>query len=211
MKTIFRALSAALSAGIFAAMLVSRASAACGDWSNGQGAPGFAQLSEASVVATMRSVAPGAEAEASRRAGPSIVGLWQVQLVSKGNTSHNPPIPDGTLIDFGFSEWHRDGTEILNSGMRAPATGNFCLGVWKKIATESFELNHVALGYDATTADLTNVSSIHEAVNLSTGGNSYTGTFAIDVYDPKGNHLDHIGGTTSGTRVTVDTVVTAVP
>jgi hypothetical protein len=151
------------------------------------------------------------ESGSSHGRHPSIVGLWQVQLVSKGNTSHNPAIPDGTLLDFGFSEWHPDGTEILNSGMRAPATGNFCLGVWKKIATESFELNHFALGYDATTGDLTSVSSIHEAVNLSAGGNSYTGTFAIDVYDPMGNHLDHVGGTTNGTRVTVDTVVTAEP
>ncbi len=99
------------------------------------------------------------------------------------------------------------GTEILNSGMPAPATGNFCLGVWTKIGSVSFEVNHFALGFDATTGGLTGVANIHEAVNLSTGGNSYTGTFAIDDYDLMGHQLDHIGGNMDGQRVTLNTTI----
>src|SRR5947208_13320831 len=45
----------------------------------------------------------------------SIVGFWHVKFVSEGTTG----IPDGTIIDMGFSQWHSDGTEILNSSRPA--------------------------------------------------------------------------------------------
>jgi hypothetical protein len=41
--------------------------------------------------------------------------MWGLQFISKGNTGHNPPIPDGALIDYGFTQWHGHGTEIQNS------------------------------------------------------------------------------------------------
>ena len=45
-----------------------------------------------------------------------VVGMWKVQFLVNGG-----------VLDFGYSQWHGDGTEILNSGARAPATENFCL------------------------------------------------------------------------------------
>ena len=62
-----------------------------------------------------------AEAEKSE-ARPSIVGMWTFQLVSQGNTAHNPSIPDGAVIDFGYNQIHCDGTEIINSGGHAAET-----------------------------------------------------------------------------------------
>jgi hypothetical protein len=53
-----------------------------------------------------------------------IVGFWKVKFVAEGN----PDIPDGTPIDDGLAQWHSDGAEIMNSGLRPPVTGNFCLG-----------------------------------------------------------------------------------
>jgi len=58
-----------------------------------------------------------------RESDLAIVGFWKVTFVAQGN----PGIPDGAVIDFGYAQWHGDGTEILNSS-RPPATGNFCLG-----------------------------------------------------------------------------------
>ena len=55
----------------------------------------------------------------------SIVGFWHVVFTSQGTT--NPPIPDGAVVDQGFSQWHSDNTEILNSS-RPPVIGSFCLG-----------------------------------------------------------------------------------
>jgi hypothetical protein len=56
--------------------------------------------------------------------GAPIIGFWHVTFISKGTGF----IPDDTVVDKGFSQWHSDGPEILNSS-RPPATSNFCLGV----------------------------------------------------------------------------------
>ena len=56
----------------------------------------------------------------------TIVGFWHVKFVSEGSEG----IPDGTEVDAGYSQWHSDGTEIMNSAGRSPITGSFCLGVW---------------------------------------------------------------------------------
>jgi hypothetical protein len=66
-------------------------------------------------------------------------------------------------------------------------------------------LNHFALSYDLTTQNLTAYVNIREQLTLSPSGDSYSGTFTIDVYDPKGNHVDHIAGNATGQRITVDT------
>ena len=71
-----------------------------------------------------------------------IVGFWKVKFVAEGN----PDIPDGTPIDDGLAQWHSDGAEIMNSGLRPPVTGNFCLGVWQKSGCSSYKLNHFGLG-----------------------------------------------------------------
>jgi len=211
MKAISRAMTMILGAGVLVTMFVSKANAGCGDLSNLQG-----PFEYALPGAHLRSAAPSAEAESAlaRGGGPSsasIVGLWNVQFVSQGNTGHNPSIPDGALIDWGFNQWHSDGTELLNSGGHAANTGNFCMGVWGQTGFLAFELNHFALSYDATSGALENVVNIREQVTLSPSGDYYSGTFTIDVYDTKGNKVDHVGGTVNATRVTVDTLVSAVP
>jgi hypothetical protein len=73
------------------------------------------------------------------------------------------------------------------------------------------QLNHFALSYNATSGDLANVVNIREQATLSPSGESYTGTFTLNVYDTKGNQVDHVAGTILATRVTVDTGVTPVP
>ena len=133
--------------------------------------------------------------------------MWKVQLISKGNTTHNPSIPDGALIDFGFTQWHSDGTEIQNSA--GVPGGGFCLGVWGQTGFLTFELNHFPIAFNPTTGAVANYVNIREQVTLSPSGDSYTGTFTEDVYDPKGNHVDHVAGTVVATRITVDSAFPA--
>jgi hypothetical protein len=209
MKAISRVMTITLGAGVLCTMFVSQASAGCGDLSNLQGPFVFASTST-----HLRAAASSAQAESALARGfsnASIVGLWNVQFVSQGNTGHNPSIPDGAVIDWGFNQWHSDGTELLNSGGHAANTGNFCMGVWGQTGFLTFELNHFALSYDSTSGALANVVNIREQATLSPSGDSYGGTFTIDVYDPNGSHVDHVAGTITGTRVTVDTAVTPVP
>ena len=206
MSTISRAINMTLSAGIFVTLLVSKASAGCGDLADLKGPFEFPQHS----IADMRSLAPAVEADSASDRGrmtASIVGLWKVQLLSKGNGSHNPSIPDGALIDFGYTQWHSDGTEILNSGGHAPSTENFCLGVWGQTGYLTYELNHFPISYDATSGALTNYIQLREQDTLSPSGASYSGTFTLDVYDTKGNHVDHLAGTVTATRITVDSTL----
>jgi hypothetical protein len=209
MKTISQAITTTLGMGMFVMLLAPRATAGCGDPNTLQGP--FVLAQEA-PLATLLARAPDAEKSAARGpAAPSIVGMWNFQLVSEGNAAHNPSIPDGALIDFGYHQIHSDGTEIINSGGHAPATENFCLGVWGQTGFLTYEVNHFPLSYNATTGVLANLINLNEQLTLSPSGDSFTGTFTLDVYDTKGNHVDHVGGNVTATRVTVDTKVTAAP
>jgi len=206
MKTISRAVTMAVAAGVFAILFATQAAAGCGDTSNLKGPFQFAQEPATDPSA---GAASGTKAAPQYFGGgptnPSIVGMWSVQFVSVGNVNHSPSIPDGAIVDFGYSQWHSDGTEMLNSGAHAPATQNYCLGVWGQTGFNAYELNHFALSYDPGTGLLAANVIIREQVILSPSGDLYSGTFTIDVYDPKGNHVDHIGGNINAQRVTVDT------
>jgi hypothetical protein len=118
---------------------------------------------------------------------PSIVGLWSIQLNSGGQ-----------LVDFGYSAWHGDGTEIMNSGGHPASTGNFCLGAWAQTGPNRFHLNHFALAYDPTKfssqGDATHAPggliariNLVEDVVLAPNGKSFTGTFSQVGYDPVSN------------------------
>jgi hypothetical protein len=141
MKTIFKTMSSTLSAGLCLAFLVSKPTAGCGDVSSLSAPWTFAPPAALARVGS-QTTRDTETASARGAASASIVGLWKVQLISLGNVSHSPSIPDGAIIDFGYAQWHSDGTEILNSGGHAPATGNFCLGVWGTAGFQTFELNH---------------------------------------------------------------------
>jgi hypothetical protein len=134
-------------------------------------------------------------------ATPAIVGFWHVKFVSEGSQG----IPDGTEVDAGYSEWHSDGTEIMNSGGRSPITSNFCLGVWQQTAASTFVLNHFATAWDPTGSTLIGPANIQEKVTLGPNGNSFAGTFTISQYDEVLNLQQSVHGTITGTRITVTT------
>lgn len=193
-----------------AAALIPTVHAGCGDTSNLKGPFVFAtagvdgralvQRAEVASRAAAESVASNAMFNTA-----SIVGMWSLQFVSQGNGAHNPPIPDSAVIDFGYTQWHSDGTELMNSGGHTPASGNWCMGTWVRSGFFTYELNHFALSYDPTTGDLAAKIDIRQQVTLDPSGNEFTGTFTIDVYDPNsGQRLDHLTGAVSAIRVTVD-------
>jgi hypothetical protein len=200
MKTITRAVYTVLApAGLFLA-LVSNAAAGCGDVSQYRGP--FQMVSPA----VLRGAIPAATAKSAEgNTAPSVAGMWKVQFISEGNASGNPSIPDGAVVDFGYSQLHSDGTEIMNSGGHAPSTQNFCMGVWGKTGYLTYEVNHFALSYDSNSGELENYVNIRENLTLSPSGDSFTGTFTIDIYTTNQSQVAHIAGNIAGTRVTVDT------
>jgi hypothetical protein len=130
----------------------------------------------------------------------SIVGLWDTSFYV-----------GATRIDFGYQQWHGDGTELLNSGSRAPSTQNFCMGVWSRNSLYGYHLNHFALAYDPAAVTKANPSgfvarvNIKEDVTLDPTGSSFGGTFTIDAYNPvNGALINHVGGRVTGRRITAN-------
>ncbi|HUA21835.1 MAG TPA: hypothetical protein VMB25_23985 [Bryobacteraceae bacterium] len=123
-----------------------------------------------------------------------------------GNTTHNPSIADGTQLLWGYNQYHSDETEILNAGTRSPAQQNFCLGVWQQTGDFTYQVNHFALNYNATTGALVGKILVVEMVTVSPGGTAFSGTFAETVFDTNGNQTDHLTGQVKGQRITVDTM-----
>jgi hypothetical protein len=194
-------------AALLVAALAPSAVAGCGDTSSLQTPFVMAQPSSSPQVVSQRaSLAIAAIAGGNAMVNTaSIVGMWNVQFISQGNTMHNPPIPDGAQIDFGYTQWHSDGTELMNSGGHTPVTGNWCMGTWVRSGYFSYELNHWALSYDAVSQALTAKINILEQVTLDPSGNEFTGTFTITVFNPTtGVQVDQLTGTLAGQRVTVD-------
>jgi hypothetical protein len=202
MKGIVRAIATMSGTLVIASLMAVNARAQCGA-SDGPLTSNTATallLHSAPVKAT--TATPGAQTTASPQVAPvgaPIVGFWHVKFISKGTGF----IPDGTVVDMGFSQWHSDGTEILNSS-RPPATSNFCLGVWAKTGPSTYKLNHFALSSDLN-GNMIGPANIREDVTLDAYGTSYSGIFSISQYDTSGNLLVHIVGDVKATRITVDT------
>jgi len=122
-----------------------------------------------------------------------ITGMWGVKFFAGSN-----------MIDFGYQVWHGDGTEFMNSGGRAPATQNYCLGVWAQTGQYTYKLNHWALSYDAT-GHLNAKVNIKETVTLDVHADYYSGPFTIDAYNPtNGALLQHVAGQVTGNRIRVN-------
>lgn len=154
----------------------------------------YARPAIASGVAAVTEAPVGqntVEPRESLDASASIVGLWKVKF-SVGDQ----------VVDQGFDVWHSDGTEVLND-TPPPSTGNVCLGVWIKAGRLTYKLKHPSWSFDAA-GNLIGTVVIREEVTVSADGNSYKGTFTIDVYDLAGNLLDHGNGTLAAQRITVD-------
>jgi hypothetical protein len=147
-----------------------------------------------------------------REAG--IVGTWRFTFVSDGN-AYPAPIPYGATVDFGTQQWHGDGTEFMISGGRAPSTGDVCMGEWQKTGNRTYKLKHIALAYASSDtappvgpvvpAAFVGPAIIRETVTLSHDGNRFEGRFTLDQYaKDEIRVLEHISGTVTATRFTVD-------
>jgi hypothetical protein len=208
MQVTRRAVTATLSAALVGILLVPAANA-CG-WTQQQPVPVVFQelLPDAQsplALATSAGLARDLSSSASSATSAPIVGMWSFQLISEGNTTHNPSIADGAQLNFGYIQLHSDGTEIQNAGARSPAQQNFCLGVWQKTGHSTYQVNHFALNYNAATGVLIGRIILVEMITVSPGGTAFSGTFAETVFDTMGNKTDHLTGQVTAQRITVDT------
>jgi hypothetical protein len=189
----------ALSALVLATMFAPAAHAGCGLYS-----PVPHPTSWQPQIASPRLVlaALAMDDEAATPPGPSIVGTWKEKWISEGTDG----IPDGTEVDAVYAQWHSDGTEINVSGLRAPITGDVCLGEWIKTGARTYQLNHFGISYDSTGVNLVGPARIQQWLTLDAKGDSTSGKFTIDQWDEAGNPVGpHVQGNVTGTRVTMTT------
>jgi hypothetical protein len=145
-----------------------------------------------SLAPAIRALAAPERTEAdSRGADSSIVGLWKVTFFF-----------GGPVVDQAFEVFHNDGTELMND-TAPPASGNVCVGVWASTDGRTVKLNHPSWTFDAS-GNLNGTATIKTSITLDHNGNSFTGTFTVDVFNLMGVNLQHLAGTVSGQRVTVD-------
>jgi hypothetical protein len=107
---------------------------------------------------------------------------------------------NGQTIQEAFQIWNTGGTEVHNPNVD-PRTGNVCLGAWTAVGPQTYTLIHRVWWYDST-GDFQGTIHLHETVTLGNRGNSHTGAFTLDFYDPNNNFLYEVAGNVVAERVT---------
>jgi hypothetical protein len=138
-----------------------------------------------------------------------IVGLWQFEMLAKSTAANKNPMPDGTLLDFGITAWHSDGTELMNSGGRNPVDGDFCQGVWTQVGPSTFRLTHMPLAWGG--GSYIGPAKLRMVVTVDNTNNHFNGGFVLTQYaasPTQGNEFDEsvpvvtLTGTISAKRIT---------
>jgi hypothetical protein len=124
------------------------------------------------------------------KAEQPIVGLWVVTYTS--NNHNNPPFQT-------YQQWHSDGLEIESPSF---SLGQ-CQGTWKQISERGVKLFHVGwtIGDPPGTVrfELTEPNTV-----VSTGRNSFDGTYDQKFFDASGNLVFEDTGTVHATRLSVN-------
>jgi hypothetical protein len=118
----------------------------------------------------------------------SIVGLWHTRF-----------IVGDTTIQEAFQIWNAGGTEVHNPNVD-PRQGNVCLGSWTVEAPQTFKLTHRVWFYDGA-GNFQGTGHLSETLVLGDRGNSHSGTFTLQIFDPAGNQVAEVAGTVAGERI----------
>ena len=162
------------------------AMASCGDSLSAMAAAAASVRSQSKV--SQSSVQNGSAAASDNAVDTSIVGLWHIRF----------QVGDQTIQEA-YQIWNTGGTEVHNPNVD-PRTGNICLGAWKEAAPQTFKLIHRVWSYDAS-GNFLGTITLSETLALGDRGNTHSGSFTLDFYDPAGNFLFEVPGSVIGERV----------
>jgi hypothetical protein len=160
------------------------ASASCGD-----SLSAMAALA-ASVHSQSRPSQPNPQS-AGDNSGKSMVGLWHIEFTVGGQT-----------IQEAYQLWNAGGTEVHNPNVD-PRSGNVCLGVWKHGSHGTFKLAHRVWSYDSN-GNFMGTIHLSETITLGDGGQTHSGSFTLDFYDPSGTFQFEVPGSVTGERISVE-------
>jgi hypothetical protein len=159
--------------------------ASCGDSLSTMAAEAASIYSQSSLTQQ------GSESSKDNAVNSSIVGLWHVQFIVGGQT-----------IQEAYQLWNVGGTEVHNPNVD-PRSGNVCLGVWKKAAPQAYKLAHRVWSYD-TNGNFLGTIHLSETLTLGNRGNTHSGSFTLDFFDPSGTFQFEVAGSVTGERILVE-------
>jgi hypothetical protein len=190
-----RILSVALLSATLAAASVVEARAACT-------VPGPSKLSALTGANKLArpGIAPALAAAAqsgNSNGGGPIVGQWQVVMTA------SPGTPGEFIFDFGFQQFHSDGTELMISGGVPPTIGNVCIGVWERQAGGAIHLRHMTwnwAGNEVLGDPPTGYFLLEVTVRTNSQGTAYSGTWKTASFDLGAGPLGSGGPAQPGTE-----------
>jgi len=162
------------------------ATAQCGASLNAMAAAAASARGQSQV--SQSSVQNGSVAASDNAVNTSIVGLWHIRF-----------LVGDQQIQEAFQIWNVGGTEVHNPNVD-PRTGNICLGAWKEAAPRTFKLAHRVWFYDVN-GNFQGTGNLSETLVLGDRGNTHSGTFTLNIYDPAGNLVAEVPGTVVGERI----------
>jgi hypothetical protein len=157
--------------------------------------PGTAPTLPAAATLARPGTAPAlaaAQGNGSNGGGP-IVGLWQNVMTAS----------EGFVFDFGFQQFHADGTELMISGGVPPTIGNVCIGTWERAPGGVIKLVHVTWNWagDEVIGDPpTGYFWLEVTLRTNDRGTAYTGTFYTASFDLGTGPLGSGGPPQAGTE-----------
>lgn len=161
------------------------ASASCGDSLSAMAAGAASVQTQSSLIGQ------NSESSKDNDEHASIVGLWHVQFIVGGQT-----------IQEAYQIWNAGGTEVHNPNVD-PRGGTVCLGAWKKTAPRTYKLAHRVWSYDIN-GNFLGTIHLSETLHLGNHGNSHSGSFILDIYDPSGTFQGEVAGSVTGERISVE-------
>jgi len=161
------------------------------------GASGTKACSEPGKATTPPSM-PWLEHQDESNWQQTVVGLWHVVYTQS----------DGSPFNQSFKMWWSDGIEFDNA-LLPPSGGNICYGVWKQTGRATVKLHHIGIMWGSD-GKIAGTFTSDEEDTVAANGKSYSGTFEFKQYDPSGNLVADIKGTTAAKRVTFKTPSTEV-
>ena len=105
-------------------------------------------------------------------------------------------------IQEAYQIWNVGGTEVHNPNVD-PRTGSVCLGAWKNTNGHTYKLVHRVWSYDAS-GNFMGTIHLSETLTLGDNGNSHSGSFNLEFYDPNGNFMFNVPGNVVAERVSVE-------
>lgn len=191
------AASAVLMVAVLMVALNATAKAQCGDSLSTMASsaasirsqPQVSQSSQRHAFSEGKSLAAEPATASDNAVNTSIVGLWHIRF-----------LVGDQQIQEAFQIWNVGRTEVHNPNVD-PRNGNVCLGTWEEAAPQTFKLTHRVWNYE----DGVFHGTIHlnETLVLGNRGNTHSGSFTLDFYDPSGNFLFEVPGTVVGERISV--------